>query len=774
AAYQEHIASSRIDYLISIYQNEEVRYQSETPSLLAGDSPYSFTLEDGENSVVKLYRGTQGQGPDGFLTNNLGPQPRNGGVAHVVHEDLFLGQSSGGATSPLNLEYEFASIPRFLKLDPLNPTSDPFNDDISFHHNNYSVLVPEVIYGLLTLAPPFGLGLAASKIVESSFLAAAYQHISDNIWASVVIDSQTPIRDIILSLADLHYGIIRENRGKIEYKMQRSSDSAIDVPQGHFISEPKETEQEWIDTVGSVKVSYTARDRRGDPLPAQAFNPIANPARTERISRRDIDNEVTAQKHANALAAIMGRKSIEWEFELLDVQAYRSLLPGDVLRPTYPLSSLDGIKRMRIDRVLPPDPGKTGIVVKGHLDAAALIEESAGNLGFSYTPPEVDFDDVDFRILALSPEDQGDAPDGFMVAASRPDTATNAYITNFSSDGIQWQPQQKRAAFASQVTVLGWNQIAPGRITMEIRFTYQHDHEFFARRQASGVTPDLELVLGFWKMHKVSGEVEFTGVPVWSSLRYDAPIESLASEAGYDQYDWRIRLQSGIRQTFSLRDGDLDFDVYPSSIGYLGARADFSYIKSNAFVFRRGENREFDGSARYWAVQGVKRTKIQEISESAQAQYFIQGVWQTYVPTAGPGDPPVFASFFNATTDECTIPSHGFTENQKVEELRFATTYPAPLEPGTEYYLNVVDSNTVRFRAEYDGPIIDITSEDSGTMELRIAADFIGASWGPAVLPDSNIGDPGSIPYDNPASDLNDTTWDQFNDDLFSDLYDAP
>lgn len=51
-----------------------------------------------------------------------------------------------------------------------------------------------------------------------------------------------------------------------------------------------------------------------------------------------------------------------------------------------------------------------------------------------------------------------------MVAASGPDTSTYGYITNFSSDGIQWQPLQKRSSFASQVTILVWNEVAPGRL----------------------------------------------------------------------------------------------------------------------------------------------------------------------------------------------------------------------------------------------------------------------------------------------------------------------
>jgi hypothetical protein len=66
----------------------------------------------------------------------------------------------------------------------------------------------------------------------------------------------------------------------------------------------------------------------------------------------------------------------------------------------------------------------------------------------------------------------------------------------------------------------------------------------------------------------------------------------------------------------------------------------------------------------------------------------------------------------DATTDNCVMTGHGFTENELVH-----ASGPAPLVAGMNYFVKVVDTNTFKFAIEPGGTPIDLAA--GGTFEVR-------------------------------------------------------
>lgn len=84
---------------------------------------------------------------------------------------------------------------------------------------------------------------------------------------------------------------------------------------------------------------------------------------------------------------------------------------------------------------------------------------------------------------------------------------------------------------------------------------------------------------------------------------------------------------------------------------------------------------------------------------------------------AGVETTPGYSSELELTDDEATIPSHGLTTGLK-GQLTTTGTLPTGLSGGTDYYIIVVDANTVKFASSLAnalaGTDIDITGEGDG------------------------------------------------------------
>lgn len=84
----------------------------------------------------------------------------------------------------------------------------------------------------------------------------------------------------------------------------------------------------------------------------------------------------------------------------------------------------------------------------------------------------------------------------------------------------------------------------------------------------------------------------------------------------------------------------------------------------------------------------------------------------------------------NASTDELTCSSHGYSDGDPVI-VTSTTTLPTPLAESTEYYIIVVDANTFQLAETHgdaiDGTEIDLTDTGSGTHSVYAAGG--GAEW---------------------------------------------
>lgn len=70
-------------------------------------------------------------------------------------------------------------------------------------------------------------------------------------------------------------------------------------------------------------------------------------------------------------------------------------------------------------------------------------------------------------------------------------------------------------------------------------------------------------------------------------------------------------------------------------------------------------------------------------------------------------------------TNAITITTHGFSENQKVY-VRSTGSMPGGSATGV-YFVNVVDTNTIKLKETFDGSVVDLTDFGSGTLSTTPA-----------------------------------------------------
>jgi hypothetical protein len=91
-----------------------------------------------------------------------------------------------------------------------------------------------------------------------------------------------------------------------------------------------------------------------------------------------------------------------------------------------------------------------------------------------------------------------------------------------------------------------------------------------------------------------------------------------------------------------------------------------------------------------------------------------------------------------ASTDYLTIADHGLVQNDKVQLTNSGGALPAGLSTSTDYYVMVVDADTIQLSASVDGAAVNITGAGTGTHTLDFAPLSISgtnhAVLGKAVL----------------------------------------
>lgn len=95
-----------------------------------------------------------------------------------------------------------------------------------------------------------------------------------------------------------------------------------------------------------------------------------------------------------------------------------------------------------------------------------------------------------------------------------------------------------------------------------------------------------------------------------------------------------------------------------------------------------------------------------------------------------PGDKTFTDADVNVTDDEVTVTAHGFFTGLKVQ-VSNPGTLPTGLSAATDYYLIVVDANTIQFATSQAnaaaGTAINITGAGSGTTTVEVNTTLAGA-----------------------------------------------
>lgn len=92
----------------------------------------------------------------------------------------------------------------------------------------------------------------------------------------------------------------------------------------------------------------------------------------------------------------------------------------------------------------------------------------------------------------------------------------------------------------------------------------------------------------------------------------------------------------------------------------------------------------------------------------------------------------------NTTTNEVTVTAHGFTQGLVVQ-LTTTGTLPAGLNTGTDYRIDVVDANTIRFLNASTGAVINITGATGGGTHTIDDEALSGASIKLQASNDPNV-----------------------------------
>ncbi len=91
------------------------------------------------------------------------------------------------------------------------------------------------------------------------------------------------------------------------------------------------------------------------------------------------------------------------------------------------------------------------------------------------------------------------------------------------------------------------------------------------------------------------------------------------------------------------------------------------------------------------------------------------------------------AAAVTVAPDEITIALHGYTEGQGPFRLTTSDTLPAGTAVATNYYIQVVNENTIKLRVTPDGSVVDLTDQGVGTHTITESGDAVVESV--AVIP---------------------------------------
>ncbi len=210
------------------------------PGLFGGDDR-TIASEGGFDGGIGLYRGTQSQAADDYLTVQLGMgAPEYRGICHAVLRGCYVGKTN----TIRNLNFVLRRYPNGLGYGAVDGDANP----------------AEIIYEAMTNAV-WGLGRASSRFDPSSFHAAAAQLESEGMGMSFQWDTDGEAQELIADVLRHIDAVLQTDpqTGKWRLDLIRAEGPGGPLGPDDLIEAPQFARGTWDETWNEVKVSFTDR-----------------------------------------------------------------------------------------------------------------------------------------------------------------------------------------------------------------------------------------------------------------------------------------------------------------------------------------------------------------------------------------------------------------------------------------------------------------------------------------------------------------------------------
>jgi hypothetical protein len=336
------------------------------------DQPTLFGGETGEGGVtgrIDLYKGTETQTANDYLTGLLGPLPAYRGMSYAVLRRLYVG------TSPY-----LRTIGFVLKRCPNTLGLAGGHHDIAGDANPAAML-----YEILT-NDRWGLGIPGGQIDVAAFRSVGDVLATEGLGLSMLVDNASTAADLILEITRHLDAVLFTDpaTGLVTLTLVRASYGAGDPVRldRSNVQTCRLSRPAWDDTFNSVKVLYIDRAGNFAERIAQAQD-LANvqirggDIAEEQYDFRGFSNATNAQ-----LTAARVLKTVAYPLAVLELYVNRvawALRPGGLARLTWEALGITDMV-IRITRI------STGTLTDGMIRIDA-VEDVFGVAATAYTAP---------------------------------------------------------------------------------------------------------------------------------------------------------------------------------------------------------------------------------------------------------------------------------------------------------------------------------------------------------------------------------------------------
>jgi len=589
--------------LYAIIKDDEPVWEG---GLIPSATPYLSVSFGASNVPMILYTGEQEDGTmrGGGMTDSsmpAGHPPYRGLMWFVFDEILF-----GSTPNPPNFEIIFEVIHRALVLDPANTTGDPENDDIELHRVDRGQLVPEIIYSAFT-NPLFGGSMTEENFDLPSWVAACNQLKTEGIGYSAKMDTKTNPDAWLKRLLDYVDGEITDHEGKWRFRLRRSSDVRISIPESAFLKPPIIQPGGWNDAsvVNDIRASYYPLGRNLEPLPISAADDTSREiigVRSKTLSYDGIRTEAAGVQFVNRLVRSLGFPTVRYTLKL--DRSQRDLQKGDLITPVYPRLDLDGSIPLRISDISFPKPGAAGITVVAEVDKTALDDQAgAADDEITYTQPTPQA--IKGHITAMPSTLLDGFSDGAIIPLCRTSAADDRALVNFGWDGTVFDTVAARSVFQLCLDVDAWRDFGNNNFALEFSFSQDHEEDTFLA-SITDILPD-------WHLLTVASNATTEITPSLSIIRAGSAVQALGSGR------YSISFEGGQFGTGGFSHPNAN----PRVIAYMGPLDSFLTLPSNQkkFASNAGNATTDTAKRRRFVIESSTRGNRQDFADGYAFEY---------------------------------------------------------------------------------------------------------------------------------------------------------